>query len=398
MKILAIESSCDDTSIAYIDVHEATQTVTVLSHITSSQADLHTQYGGVFPMIAKREHAKNIVPILKQVLIESNEYTKASQSIDEKLITDIPMIDPGMAQELCSFLQNIEIPKIDYICVTYGPGLEMSLWVGVNFATALSNVWGIPLVPVNHMEGHIYSISANGQKEFPLHNFTYPYLSLLISGGHTQLVLAPNKDEYKIIGNTKDDAVGEAFDKVARMIDLPYPGGPAISKIAKNARAEGLTSWVTLPRPMMHSSDMDFSFSGIKTAVMYAIEKKVTESGPLSEQDKMVLAMEFENAVTEVVVKKLFKAVDEYQIEEISVAGGVAANTYIQEQIKKHIEKEGYNTRVYFPDRSVTGDNALMIALVGYKNIQEIISGNKKTPVAIKANGSLRLSLGDKTF
>lgn len=396
MKILSIESSCDDTSIAYIHVDEATETATILSHITSSQADLHTQYGGVFPMIAKREHAKNIVPIFKQVLIESGAYTEKTVSFDESIITSIPMIDTGMAQELCDFLKTIDKAEIDYICVTHGPGLEMSLWVGVNFAMALSRVWDIPLVPVNHMEGHIYSISVNGEKSFPLHTFTYPYLSLLISGGHTQLVLAPNKNEYKIIGNTKDDAVGEAFDKVARMIDLPYPGGPAISKIARIAREKGMTSWVTLPRPMIHTGDLDFSFSGIKTAVLYAVEKKVKESGTITEDEKMTLAMEFENAVTDVIVKKLFKAVDEYHIEEIAVAGGVAANNYIQEQIKNHITKEGYGVRVYFPDRSVTGDNALMIALAGYKNIKEILSGNKKNPSTIKANGSLRLSLGDK--
>ncbi len=387
MKILSIESSCDDTSIAVIEVHEDVQEVTILSHITSSQADLHTQYGGVFPMIAKREHAKNIVPILKQALIESNMSLEKTHTIDKSLIKNIPMIDAGMAEELCHYLATVDKPDIDYICVTYGPGLEMSLWVGINCAMALSHIWGIPLVPVNHMEGHIYSISVTGEKSFPLHTFTYPYLSLLISGGHTQLVLAPNKDEYTIIGNTKDDAVGEAFDKVARMIDLPYPGGPAISKLAKIGRQENVQPWVTLPRPMMHTPDYDFSFSGIKTAVMYALEKKVADSGALTDEDKIALAMEFENAVTEVIVKKLFKAVDEYQIEEIAVAGGVAANTYIQEQIKKHIEKEGYTTRVYFPDRSVTGDNALMIALAGYKNIKE----NKKFPQPIKATGTLKL-------
>jgi N6-L-threonylcarbamoyladenine synthase len=387
MKILSIETSCDDTSIALIEVHETTQEVRVLSHITSSQTNLHTHYGGVFPLIAKREHAKNITPILKHVLIEAGVYTELKQIVDEQEIKEIPSIDPGMAHDLTELLSTIKKPNIDFICVTYGPGLEMALWVGINFAMALSKMWAIPLVPVNHMEGHIQSISATGEAVFKIHNFLHPYLALLISGGHTELVLAPDTHSYTIVGETKDDALGEAFDKVARMIDLPYPGGPEISRLAKIGREQGLGSWVTLPRPMINTSDMNFSFSGIKTAVLYAVR----EHGTLSDQEKTELAMEFENAVADVVVKKVFKAIDEYAPAELIIAGGVSANTYIKQRIQEKIITDGYQIQVHFPHLSVTGDNALMIALAGYHTIKTRPSDVLYSLNTIKAHGSLKL-------
>lgn len=376
MRILAIETSCDETAIAIVDVKKQGNSASakalarqrkvkfkILGNEISSQAILHAQYGGVFPALAKREHQKNLPIVFEKVLKQA----------------------------------KMKMEKIDFIAVTSGPGLEPALWTGIVFARELSEKYKIPVVPVNHMEGHIFSIFPKKGKTFTvdLNQKIFPMLSLLVSGGHTELVLVKNNMKYKKIGSTRDDASGEAFDKVARMLDLPYPGGPAISRLAGIERMERentISNEILLPRPMIYSKDYDFSFSGLKTAVLYMIRDLKKENPNILQNDKIkqIIAREFEDAVIEVLVYKTIKAIKEYKIKTLVVGGGVSANKYLQKTMTKEIKKlrksDFLNIKVYFPSRELTGDNALMIAIAGYFGIK-----NKKSRPPIKANGNLSL-------
>jgi len=351
MNILAIETSCDDTGIAILEVIEGLKPASahttarqvkfkILGNKVSSQIDIHKEYGGVFPALAKREHIKKLPLVLEKVLKEAK--------IKEKDIKE----------------------KIDAIAVTTGPGLEPALWTGIVFAKELNEKYKIPMVPVNHMEGHIFSIFPRDKKTFTIENKkeNFPMLTLLVSGGHTELVLIKDFQKYKKIGSTRDDAAGEAFDKVARMLGLPYPGGPDISRLASIERSTNSLSLTQLPRPMINSKDYDFSFSGLKTAVLYMI-RDMKEKDPNILEDikvKQQIACEFENAVIETLVHKTIKAIKEYKIKTLIVGGGVSANTYLQEQMVKKIKKDKLKTKIHFPIRKLSGDNAVMIAIVGY--------------------------------
>ena len=366
MKILAIETSCDETAMSIVEVVKQGKKVKfkILGNEISSQVILHAQYGGVFPALAKREHIKNLPIVLEKVLKQA----------------------------------KIKIEKINNIAVTSGPGLEPALWTGIVFAKELGEKYKIPVVPVNHMEGHIFSIFPKKGKTFTIdsNKKIFPMLSLLVSGGHTELILVKEWMKYKKIGQTRDDASGEAFDKVARMLDLPYPGGPAISSLAQSAREDKLLISnyqlvIKLPRPMIHSKDYDFSFSGLKTAVLYLIRDLKKQHSDILENVgmKQKIAKEFEDAVVEVLVYKTIKAIKEYKIKTLIVGGGVSANKYLQEVMKKEIKKNKLKTKVHFPTRALTGDNALMIAIAGYFGIK-----NKKTVKNlnnIKAQGNLSL-------
>lgn len=388
MIILAIETSCDETAIAIVDTAAKGKKVKfkILGNEISSQIDIHKEYGGVFPALAKREHIKNLPIVLEKVLKQS----------------------------------KIKIEKIDAIAVTTGPGLEPALWTGITFAKELNKKYKIPIVPINHMEGHIFSIFPKKGKSFIIENKKelFPLLTLLVSGGHTELVLVKDwsfgltqdKTRYKKIGQTKDDAVGEAFDKVARMLSLPYPGGPEISKLAtierKNSESElsnfsrsGPSSplvrvpekfdnslkQITFPRPMIYTKDYNFSFSGLKTAVLY----KIRDLGNLNDDLKRKIAKEFEDAAIEVLVHKTVKAIKEYKIKTLIVGGGVSANKYLQSELKDKIKKEKLKAKIHFPSSSLTGDNALMIAIAGY--FQHKNKKYYKNPKSIKANGNLSL-------
>ncbi|MCA9352477.1 hypothetical protein KC866_03795, partial [Patescibacteria group bacterium] len=241
MNILAIETSCDETALSIIQTNnnDTEPNFRVLSDLVISQIDIHAEYGGVFPALAKREHAKNLVPLLSQALRDAGLYSGASNGLqDTDILQQILEREPELFEQLRTLLNTIETPSIDMIMVTHGPGLAPALWVGVNFARALSVAWNIPVVPVNHMEGHITSILLKDDYKnldealSPLDSFSFPMIALLVSGGHTQLVLVRGWGDYEIIGETIDDAVGEAFDKVARMLDMEYPGGPKISRAA----------------------------------------------------------------------------------------------------------------------------------------------------------------------
>lgn len=394
LTVLSIETSCDETALSIVDVKEkATKTqFTIRGNDLSSQIALHTQYGGVFPMMAKREHAKNIIPIFVNVLKQAKLYKTYKKKIeDQKLDKKIEKILVrehdlfGYWQEALPFIKK---PNIDIITVTTGPGLEPALWVGINFAQALGAYWDIPVIATNHMEGHIFSIFPNTSTTFEVENSKkmFPMLSLLVSGGHTELVLVKDWMKYKLIGQTRDDAAGEAFDKVARMLGLPYPGGPEISKLAKTERNKNNVSGsITLPRPMLHTKDYDFSFSGLKTAVLYTIR----DAGSVTEKMKSEIAKEFEDAAIEVLVTKTIRAIKEYKIKTLIVGGGVSANTYLKETLEEKVKAITPDTIVHFPVKSLSTDNALMIAIAGYFQYKK--KGVKKLPPKLKANGNLQL-------
>jgi N6-L-threonylcarbamoyladenine synthase len=242
-RILAVETSCDETAIAILECvgGQNAAEFKVLGNTLLSQIDIHREYGGVFPALAKREHAKNLVPILEAALEEAELLREDTQAIPEDARTKIAVLldrEPGLAKAFFEFVSECEAPAIDAIVVTAGPGLEPALWVGLNFAKALALLWNKPLVAVNHMEGHVLAALAREENDMlVIRDVNLPVLALLISGGHTELALMKEWLEYELIGQTRDDAVGEAFDKVARMLELPYPGGPEISKLAEEQRA-----------------------------------------------------------------------------------------------------------------------------------------------------------------
>jgi len=388
MRILSIETSCDETAIAIIEAEGAVPDINfrVLANMTVSQIALHREFGGVFPMLAKREHAKALVPLLVAVLVEAKLYTKTSRHVIEHPLRDefqhILDREPQLYAQFIEVLPHINTPEIDAIAVTEGPGLEPALWVGINFAKALSMIWKKPIIPINHMEGHILAslVRSTDQSSYSLEKLVFPAVALLISGGHTELVLMRNWGAYELLGATRDDAVGEAFDKVARLLGLPYPGGPEISRIAVN----GNLGVYTLPRPMLNSPDHDFSFAGLKTAVLY-----LTRSlGELDDTMKANIAREFEEACATVLTQKSFKALDSSNATSLIVGGGVSANTRIRESLLAEAQKTTPTTTVYLPSAGLSTDNALMIAIAGYlKNTLTVTDMN-----TLKAQGNLRIT------
>ena len=289
--------------------------------------------------------------------------------------------EPELLEQLIPFLQTHEKPDIDAIGVTHGPGLEPALWVGVNLAKALSTAWNIPIVAANHMEGHILLSMMLDDR---LASFEFPLLSLLISGGHTELVVSREFGTYEVVGQTRDDAAGEAFDKVARLLGLPYPGGPEISRLAAEARAEKLESGIKLPRPMIHEDNLDFSFSGLKTAV-----RNLVNGRELEPQEKKKIAREFEDAVADVLVEKTLRAVDEFGINTVLVGGGVSANMHIRSELARRLEEEGNIAKLLVPPSELSTDNAIMIALAGYFHA---LKNDFANPENLTANGNLKLA------
>lgn len=402
MHILAIETSCDETAVSLIEAKGTTKNLKfkVLANSLFSQAKLHEEYGGVFPNLARREHQKNLIPLFLRVLKKSGANFSDSKKLKAKSEQPRPndwhrsvgrvkallVREPELLEQFEKHIVNLSKPKIDRIAVTVGPGLEPALWVGISFAKALSALWDIPLIPVNHMKGHFLAPLAEGK------NIEFPALGLLISGGHTELVLAKSPISYKIVGKTLDDAAGEAYDKAARILGLPYPGGPQIARLAEARRAElrirnyelqnsKLTNLPTyqltnysLPRPMIHSKDLNFSFSGLKTAVLYMVQK-IRNSRPndgsvgqaqfvIPNSTAIAIAGEFEESVKDVLVHKTKKALEAYKVKTLIVGGGVSANTYI----KKHLEKLAKSVDIKFlaSSKSLATDNAVMIGIAGF--------------------------------
>lgn len=356
MKLLSIESSCDDTGISIFEINGGVQSASfkVLANNTNSQINIHIPYGGVFPALAKREHAKNLPILLEASLLQSKLKTK------EK--------------------------PVDAIAVTYGPGLEMCLWEGITFAKNLAKKWNVPLIPTNHMEGHVLSVFGKDKGKFTIPKVKTPMLALLVSGGHTQLVLMKKWMQYEIIGESLDDAVGEAFDKVARTLGLPYPGGPQISRLAEELRKKGKQSSFTLPRPMIHAKNFNFSFSGLKTAVLYLV-RDLGGLEKISPKVKAEIALEFENAAIECLTHKTRKVIEKYGIKTLAVGGGVAANQHLRNEMKK---LTGTKIKLLFPTQALSTDNSLMIGIAGYLNYTKNKKGVPKME-SIKATGNLRL-------
>ncbi len=310
MVILGIETSCDDTGIALIEC-DKNQNCRILSNVISSQIKVHEPYGGVVPNLAARAHLKNIEPVLQEALKKADN------------------------------------PEIDLIAATEKPGLIPCLLVGLNFAKALAYNWQKELIEINHVEGHIYANWFNEEKpEFPL-------LALVVSGGHTQLVLMKKHGSFEILGETRDDAAGEAFDKVAKLLDLGYPGGPIISKRALNGSIDAFD----LPRPMINSNDYDFSFSGLKTAVLYEVkkEKRITEEYI----DNM--AASFQQAAVDVLINKTVEAAEEFKVKTVILSGGVAANPELRKQMEENIKK--LDIEFQMPEFKLCTDNGAMIAM-----------------------------------
>ncbi len=383
MKILSIETSCDETAVSLIEAKGSKNpSFKVLANSLFSQAKLHEEFGGVFPNLARREHQKNLIPLFLSVLKKSGIKFSQSKILNSKSkkLKAILEREPELLKDLETHIFNLKKPKIDRIAVTVGPGLEPALWVGVSFAKALGVLWSIPVVPVNHMRGHFLAPLAEG------HKINFPALGLLISGGHTELVLAKSPISYNIIGRTLDDACGEAYDKVARILGLPYPGGPQIAKLAeqfrKESRIKPIESNIKLPRPMIHTKDLDFSFSGLKTAVLYMVRDLQNAGVKIQDSVQQEIAHEFEESTKDVLVHKTKKALEQYKVKTLIVGGGVSANTYI----KKNLEKLAKEKKVtYLPStKALATDNAVMIGVAGFFA--------KPKPISkIKAEGNLSI-------
>lgn len=392
MLILSIETSCDETAVSIVRVTGdfPTATYEILGNALFSQIDIHKEFGGVFPMVAKREHALKLVPMLQQALTEAEllqptEGGLASLKIGSQEIATILEREDGLAPALLTFLDSYDLPEIDLIAVTTGPGLAPALWVGVSFAKALATILDCPVAPVNHMEGHVLASLFDVEVDNGLAPIVFPAVALLISGGHTELVLMRDWIKYEKIGQTRDDAVGEAFDKVARLMGLDYPGGPEIGKRAAIARTENLPPFRdTLPRPMINSGDLDFSFSGIKTAVRYAIGDTV-----MTDSEKNALARDFEDAVTDVLIKKTTAAIDAHSAHTLIIGGGVSANDYIRRSFETRLLETHPDVEIYLPQRKLSTDNSIMIALAGHAHAETARTRGAIPLIQAESNRSL---------
>lgn len=320
MLVLGIESSCDETGIALYDTDRG-----LLAHALHSQVEMHAEYGGVVPELASRDHIRRTLPLTQQVLDEA----------------------------------GLLLRDLDGIAYTQGPGLSGALLVGTSIAEALAFVLNIPTVGVHHLEGHL--LAPLLEENPPV----FPFVALLVSGGHTQLMRVSGIGNYELLGDTLDDAAGEAFDKTAKLLDLGYPGGPAVSKLA----AKGQPGRFKLPRPLLNSGDLNFSFSGLKTAVL-----TLTNENALDEQTKADIAYEFQEAVTEVLTTKCMNALRETGLDNLIVSGGVGANQRLRERLNQATRRK--LCHVHYPRLEFCTDNGAMIAFAGAMRMQNAIGGN----------------------
>lgn len=316
MKVLAIESTCDETAAAVVESNG--DGVRVLKSVVASSVEMHEKYGGIVPEVAAREQVKSMVPVIREALIDS---------------------------------------RVDAVAVSYGPGLMGSLLIGVETAKAISWVWKKPLLKVNHLAAHLLAnwIRKTDEDSVP----ELPAVGLVVSGGHTDLILLKSLTEWEWIGGTRDDAAGEAFDKTARLLGLPYPGGPEVDKAGNKVTEEIWKQYkdkFTLPRPLIHDPSLEMSFSGIKAAIARLVENEK----PLSEEKINVIAKEFGEAVNEVLVRKTILAVEKYRPKSVMLAGGVAANKILREKLRVETEKI-VGVEFFVPELKYCGDNAAMV-------------------------------------
>jgi len=356
MLILSIETSCDETSAAVVKDGPSTELGTsleILSNIISSQVDFHRKYGGIVPELAARKHVEVISPVIKEAMDSA----------------------------------GVSFKDLSAVAITYGPGLIGSLIVGLSAAKAIAYAMDIPLIGVNHLEAHLYANFLNSPPSSPSlikrggnpnkvrEEVSFPFISLLVSGGHTMLILVEGHGKYKVLGQTRDDAAGEAFDKVARFLKLGYPGGPIIDKLAK----EGNPKAIKFTRPMI-GDGYDFSFSGIKTAVVNLVNK-TKDQRPKTED----LVASFQQAIVDVLVEKAIRAAEEYGCKTIALAGGVAANSCLREGMRAKAEEKGIELLV--PSLILCTDNAAMVGARGYYLLKE----GKPSNFDLPAVASLRL-------
>ncbi|MDO8460840.1 MAG: tRNA (adenosine(37)-N6)-threonylcarbamoyltransferase complex transferase subunit TsaD, partial [bacterium] len=355
MIILGIETSCDETGASVIEAKEKDSKVKLLSNVIASSLSQHAKTGGIIPETAAREQIKYIIPVIKQALIESNLYPPSSI---RQLADNLPS-------------STFYRPPIDAIAVTVGPGLIGSLLVGVETAKTLAYVWNKPIIPVNHLIGHIYANWIKCHPD-PEHSegegskIEFPAIALIVSGGHTDLVLMRNHGKIQWLGGTRDDAAGEAFDKIGRLLGLPYPGGPAIEK----ASERGDASRFTFPKPMIDSKDFDFSFSGLKTAALRTINKCHSEldSESLPEQIVNDLCTSVQQAIIDVLIKKTLKAAQKHKVKSILLGGGVSANQKLRNDLKLKIENFKLKIPFFAPEKWLCTDNAAMIGAAAFFN------------------------------
>ncbi len=386
MLILSIETSCDETAISIVEVvgDFPTATYSILGNALFSQIEIHREYGGVFPALAKREHIATILPMLEQALgqaaIPKADFTPTLTEEERTHVHTLLAREHALGDQVLGFHERYGSVPINAIAVTTGPGLEPALWVGINFAKVLAYLWNVPVVPVDHMEGHILASVFDGHHLAPV---VFPAISLLVSGGHTELILVRDWNQYEKIGQTRDDAAGEAFDKVARLLGLPYPGGPEVGKLAAIARSLALPPFAKLPLPMLYSGDLDFSFSGLKTAVRYAIADQV-----LTETQKQALARDFEDAVVGVLIAKVKTAIETHGAYSVILGGGVSANTQLRKAMSSLASPLLFpDLAVYLPEISLSTDNSIMIALAGHAHLNDKLSP-ATFALTIKADGN----------
>jgi N6-L-threonylcarbamoyladenine synthase len=325
MKILAIESSCDETAAAIVSKNPKEEHVKILSNVVASSLVLHSKTGGVIPNIAAREQLKAIIPVIEQAIEDS----------------------------------KLKIEDLDAIAVTQGPGLIGSLLIGVETAKTLAYLWNKPIIPVNHLFGHIYAnfIGEIKNLKLKIKNYAakikFPLIVLLVSGGHTDLLYMEKHGSIKWLGGTRDDAAGEAFDKIGRLLSLPYPAGPVIESIAKDANDKAFN----FPRPMIGSKDFDFSFSGLKAAVW----REVMKTKNMGEKTKADIAASVQKSIIDVLIRKTLKAAKKYNVKSVLLSGGVAANQKLRDEFKLKIKNEKLKIKIFAPQKSMCTDNAAMI-------------------------------------
>lgn len=331
MPVLAIETSCDETAVALYDIHKG-----LLGHLIHSQIPLHQPHGGIVPELASRDHLQKLLPLIKSLLQQT----------------------------------HIKESDITGICYTAGPGLLGALLVGATLASSLAFAWNIPVFGVHHMEGHLLAPMLEDSKP------EFPFLALLVSGGHTQLVAVNAFGDYTIMGESVDDACGEAFDKVAKMLGLPYPGGPQIAKLAES----GTVSRFHFPRPMLDRPNLDFSFSGLKTHTLQLIN----QHQPIDEKTKSNIAAGFQEAVVDVLISKTSRALKETGFKQLVIAGGVSANQRLREKLSAALPDD---VQTFFPRHEFCTDNAAMIAYVGAHRLQS--GETTKNPIFAQAKWSI---------
>ena len=365
MKILAIETSCDETAIALVEASGGLRqpNFKILKNIVSSQIKIHQPFGGVVPSLGKREHLKNL-PIALQKVLSPTSHGRGKLEMEEKL------------------------KGVDLIAVTVGPGLEPALWTGINFAKELAKKHKKPLIGVNHLEGHMYSFLLQKKS-----SRVYPAMVLIVSGGHTILIYQKGLKTWKKIGETRDDAAGEAYDKVARLLGLPYPGGPEIEKLALS----GDPNTIEFPRPMIHQKNYDFSFAGLKTAVLYHVRgsnvQKIHPFGPFSPssgvsgRSKANVAASFQQAIIDVLILKTMRAADEYKVRSVILSGGVASSKALRSRLQSECRKNKLN--FLSAERKYQTDNAVMIAVAAYINH---LRDKKPRKIASQSRGKHRIT------